>query len=419
MSAIQDAIPIPRTKINYNLEALRGFAALVVVWHHALLPAYNHLLSPHYQLSGPASFTPSGHFAVLIFFLLSGYVIEISTKPITTRTDIGAYLKKRAVRLYPIYLVVLLFTLFVATTAYSWQTKLAHFTLLQGALSPVMMELNPSWSLAQEVCFYLLFLPLSFFRVPPQWAALGALLVGLINLALGAPVIFLTTYALGFTFWLLGAALARFLQDRPAFQPTYSQMLSALLLFVSLQNFNVFLTIGSKLLALTGGWLQYPANMSWWHTILEPVDFAYLPYCLFILGMFIGKEYPGRKIISRVLMLLPLITFRYISTLSAQEQYNLAIPISCYVASLAFYFLPTLVERQAKAVLGVLTQAAGISFALYLVHMPLLYVFARVDVFSSTPLAWLVRAVGYLALCCGLAYILEKLIQPFIKRYFT
>lgn len=58
------------TSFNANLEALRGTAALVVVWHH--LTYFYALLDPHYWLKGVSAFSPPGHAAVLVFFYAFG-----------------------------------------------------------------------------------------------------------------------------------------------------------------------------------------------------------------------------------------------------------------------------------------------------------------------------------------------------------
>jgi peptidoglycan/LPS O-acetylase OafA/YrhL len=63
MSTIPTAIP--RKEINFDIEALRGYAALFVVWHHAI--TYQNLLDPEFTPTGILSYAPSGHFCVLIF----------------------------------------------------------------------------------------------------------------------------------------------------------------------------------------------------------------------------------------------------------------------------------------------------------------------------------------------------------------
>lgn len=107
-----------KKEINFNVEALRGFCALIVLLHHANI--YSNTLNPGFEFRERiVKYTPSGHLMVLIFFMLSGYVIGLTS---LTKADFntGAYLKRRIIRLYPIYIVAILLTvvLFVEKDKY-------------------------------------------------------------------------------------------------------------------------------------------------------------------------------------------------------------------------------------------------------------------------------------------------------------
>jgi peptidoglycan/LPS O-acetylase OafA/YrhL len=401
---------------NYNLEALRGLAALLVIWHHTTHT--DNILDPHYTQRGIAAFSPSGHVAVLIFFLLSGYVIEFSTKAPLKGGDVAVYLKKRFARIYPIYLATLLFTLAVGVYHYSWQTLLANFTLTQVALSKVIFEVNPIWSLNYEVLFYLLFIPLSYFRIPPIWAAGVAFCIGLVNLLLGAHAPLLTSYMFGFTFWLAGAAVARHFRNHPTHQVTYTQLLGALCLLVGLYYFNVLLTVLTKVENSSHGLLLYPAGTPWVVSAITFQDFAFLPYCVFILLLFAAKEYKYRRVFAAVLMLLPLYTFRYLAHSYGVKDLSLwVIPTLCYLLSLVFYLLPTSAEAVARPLIKLLIRAGSISYGLYIIHFPLFYIFMRIEAFSGTPITWIGRLVCYSAMCLGAAYWLEKVYQPRVRHW--
>ena len=372
------------------------------------------MLAPHFELSGWAAFSPSGHVAVLVFFLLSGYVIGISTKPLISGADVRTYLRKRAIRLYPMYILALVFTFLVAIKPYPWTTILAHATFTQNVLTQVVQENNPLWSLQYEVLFFIAFVPLSYLRINSLLASIGLFLVGIGNLLIGSPVPILISYIFGFVFWLLGLFLAQYLSGSKSSPTTYTQMLSALLLLVAIQRFNVFMTVATKLESLVPK-LHYPEAPSWYQIAIDLKDFAYLPYCLFILLTFIGKEYPFRRITGTFIMLLPLVAFRYIAGIRTEQIFNLAIPIGCYLASLLLYFVPHLLEYVAVYFIKRLIQAGSISYGIYIIHLPLLYAFTRVELFSDTPLAWLVRAFCYIAACVGAAYLLEKIFHKRIR----
>ena len=73
------------------LDGLRGVAALAVVMHHV-------------------GIAPAGHFAVMVFFVISGYCITASAESFrTSGQGIAAFLRRRVRRIYPPYLVAVAF----------------------------------------------------------------------------------------------------------------------------------------------------------------------------------------------------------------------------------------------------------------------------------------------------------------------
>jgi peptidoglycan/LPS O-acetylase OafA/YrhL len=115
---------------------LRGFAAMVVVWHHFIV--HQNRLDPHYNLSGIFAFNPPGHLSVLIFFVLSGYVIgRVHLLPLS-RQDIVPYIKKRFLRIYPIYAVTMLLGLLVARVNYPILTVISNLTMTQNIIPAVI-----------------------------------------------------------------------------------------------------------------------------------------------------------------------------------------------------------------------------------------------------------------------------------------
>jgi peptidoglycan/LPS O-acetylase OafA/YrhL len=73
------------------LDGLRGAAALVVVMHHV-------------------GIVQAGHFAVMVFFVISGYCITASAESFRNRSQsIADFLRRRVRRIYPPYLVAVAF----------------------------------------------------------------------------------------------------------------------------------------------------------------------------------------------------------------------------------------------------------------------------------------------------------------------
>ncbi|PTR34321.1 peptidoglycan/LPS O-acetylase OafA/YrhL [Luteibacter sp. OK325] len=158
---------------------LRAIAALSVVLNHywgiffvpavlaivgvpasfvPLQPAYTrHVLAP-----GAGGFL-YGAFGVAVFFLISGFVIPVSLRNLST----GQFLVRRFFRIYPVYWFCLLISLvmYVVSSRY-WSTPLSdrvtwpfvtrNLPLLHSAAGIPSLDFV-CWSLAVEVKFYLVF----------------------------------------------------------------------------------------------------------------------------------------------------------------------------------------------------------------------------------------------------------------------
>jgi len=157
-----------QTSIKFQrLENLRGFAALYVLLHH-ISSSYLHL-----QQTFIGSFFRFGQEAVILFFILSGFVIAYSTasrEPASYRE----YLFKRATRIYPIFLISLAIAWFLPVQephAHSnppptWLWLLGNLAMLQdvstkpGVWIEPFFGNSPLWSLSYEWLYYLIFFPL-------------------------------------------------------------------------------------------------------------------------------------------------------------------------------------------------------------------------------------------------------------------
>lgn len=149
-----------------NLDALRGFAALYVVLHHAV---------PHDLRIGDVNvgiFFRFGQEAVILFFLLSGFVINYSYQGSEDKT-FKTYFIKRACRIYVPLLCVMLLGWVIACEAVGgfadvrWQDLILNLLMLQdvsslkpGVLVEPYMGNTPLWSLSYEWWFYMLYFPL-------------------------------------------------------------------------------------------------------------------------------------------------------------------------------------------------------------------------------------------------------------------
>lgn len=135
-----------RTRLTF-LDALRGVAALLVlaihIIDHSLTPASWYAHTVYYRFD-------IGHFGVLLFFLVSGFVIPLSLEGRT----LEQFWRGRIARLYPAYWLSIIVVVMLEHTE-SPARVLANATMLQTFMG--FVPLIPSyWTLLVELCFYTL-----------------------------------------------------------------------------------------------------------------------------------------------------------------------------------------------------------------------------------------------------------------------
>ena len=224
------------------LDCLRGLAALLVVVEH--LRAF--LFVPFPQVVSPGVITKAfylvtglGHQAVMIFFVLSGFLVggSVITALQRGKWSWRTYLLRRMSRLWVVLIPALLLTLFwdklgcgIAPEGYhgafrefyhsgptpvipaDWSigTFFGNAFFLQTILVPCFGTNGPLWSLANEFWYYLLF-PLlilvfaSVQRVPARMACL--------LLAAGILLFLPKSILVGGVIWLLGAGVFYLIQN--------------------------------------------------------------------------------------------------------------------------------------------------------------------------------------------------------------
>jgi peptidoglycan/LPS O-acetylase OafA/YrhL len=173
----------------YELDSLRGVAALTVVFHH-----FFKICSPrviHFVDRTPLRLLVAGHQAVILFFLLSGFVL---TLPYKKRGGLhyGPFLLKRVCRIYLPYLGALAFAILCDLhfsgrspinnywTQMTWSTPVTTRLVLQHILflgNYDWSQFNTAfWSLVYEMRISLVFpfLALAVLRLRAVWIILAA-----------------------------------------------------------------------------------------------------------------------------------------------------------------------------------------------------------------------------------------------------
>ena len=178
------AAPLARP-LSLYLDCCRLLAALLVVASH---------YGPYGIISRDAdAWVPNlGREAVIVFFVLSGFVIAYSTEH--KNASLRAYAIARCTRIYSVALPLLLFA-FAAATALVWLERVpAHqlyavakpwlylplHLLFMGELWTISEPpplLGPYWSLGYEVLYYVLFGVLFYLRGVRRVLAAGSLLL--------------------------------------------------------------------------------------------------------------------------------------------------------------------------------------------------------------------------------------------------
>lgn len=329
------------------LDLVRLAAALVVYLTHS------QLIIEHKVLLGAY-----GHSAVVVFFVLSGYVVAFVTEK--KESDWRSYAASRVSRVYSVVVPALVITLVADAVGRGHDLELYKYPWDQFPVrtTAALAMLNefwfiaitpfsnvPYWSIAYESWFYLIFG--MFIYAPARlrwWLAAGLLLI------VGPKI------AVMFPLWLAGVALYRWKRWH-----VQSAALAAVLVVTSWAGI-----IGLHL----GGLFDYTYGLT--KTLLGDWLFVQMAFSKFVVGDYI---------------LAALVIFNFVGMRTLAPQ---VAPWLCPLA---------------KPIAAV----AGVSFTLYLTHHPLLLMWATlIDIDRQSWLDW--WAVGALVAISVwlIAFITEK-----------
>lgn len=395
--------PTP-TQFSFNpsLEGLRGFAALNVVYCHVF--GLNNVLDPSYQPGNTFPYWQTCRASVLIFFIISGYVIELTNKKSFSKENTVSYLARRGIRILPIYLICVSCGLLLRP-AHNILEMLAAFLFLSNfdpyfSLSfPPIAGNAPIWSLNYEVLYYLLFLIIWSLKIDLLKLFLFAFILSAVGWFYHPFPQFISAYATGWIFWLAGVYLARCKQN----ELKQFNSLSLLLLCLAYERIAPLklLLNGLGLKNVTAGWV----NLS---------DLAVLPIATLLLISVTHREFPHREWLHRACFAIPLV---FVGMLAFRgrifENQNwivasTATTFAIFFATLKINFFD----------LKLFSNIGKISYGIYLIHMPTMFLIHDYFPLKGSPVSFSLRLIALMFLTYYASRFLELNLQPKIKNFF-
>jgi len=259
-----------RSRLGW-VDAMRGIAALAVALFHGMLvlwvgvnAVHGHPASRFDRLASYLSWpTHYGYVGVMLFFVLSGFVIHLPYAAGSRRFAFGSYFVRRFLRIYPPYAAALVLSLIVATHVHTNRPAMLDAGILEksffflqnyphwGGPSAELAWLQPAgnialWSLPVEFELYLVY-PLVLWLMDRFTLTTAMLAVAGVSLAASLVDIFVAhprglmpnwanyvpTFAHYWIVWCAGVWLAeKFARDEmPAWNLRWSLLFGASAIF--------------------------------------------------------------------------------------------------------------------------------------------------------------------------------------------
>jgi peptidoglycan/LPS O-acetylase OafA/YrhL len=398
--------PIPfnttsgRVVYDYPLDGLRGLAALWVAYAHIF--GFRYELDPTYHPTFPFQhYFHAAHGGVLIFFMLSGYVIGLTNRSPFSRANALQYLLRRFIRLYPIYAISIV--LAVLTSPFdTWKTVVGNLFFLQGPIAALLSGNGVLWTLHYEVVYYLAFLAVWYFRPKITPLFLGTLVVTCLCWVIPSFPPILSGYAAGWLFWLFGLWLAW--KKEPLGKAFTTPLFSYLLLIIatdrlfSLKNFLASSDFNSIYLS--------QVNL---------LDLAYFPICAVLFVAATNRSFSGFHFLEGLAFLLPLGLNSYWLATGRLFGNNM------WIASVIHMVLAIVLIRwrlQPK-ILTIFAFIGSISYGIYILHMPMIHFVHNAFPWRGSAWSFTLRILAWSILTVSIAMFLELKLQPILKRWFN
>lgn len=396
-----------RSDFEDGVEGLRGFASLAVLYTHFL---WSNDLDPGYTLPQGWMIFECSQGAVLLFFILSGYVIGLTNRRPFSLPNWRSYLWRRIVRIVPLCWIALLLSALVRSTPPD--VLLGNLFFLQNNIPygdwqvPVIAANTNVWTLNYEALYYLLFIlcwvtP----RAWPVWTGVAAVLsvAGWALQGNWGPLV--ACYAVGWIFWLTGYGLSRVGTVSNA-EGVVSRLpwISILLFWIVTWQHKPFWNLARRFDLLPRdhewAWLNY--------TFLDIV-----PASLVLMLAASGRRPRLTRPLYWIAALVPTL---YVAWTLLRGRESLWAPshhlVFCLLAWALWRWRPDGCRAWAR-----LAWFGSISYALYIFHRPVQWFLKDADWLSSgTVLSYILRLFLALTATFVLSWFAEVRMQPWLRE---
>jgi len=404
-----------------QLDGLRGICALVVAIFHTIEMPYLYGIlvghpRPFYLILLHASATIS----VIIFFVLSGFVIGYTTPQKYTKDECRKYIWRRLIRLYPVYLIALLLTYCLSKESIGILDILGNIFFLQSWFVPLIHSNQPLWSLHYEFMFYLLFLIVWKFNIKTEIAIVVCFICAIISIFVSFHPF---TILSGFTIWLSGYWLSQNLDEFDLVSRDYSSygFWTPIILMVLTVLFfqDAFRRLTANFIILDSRSFYYTIALEFHQPVIATIIFSSIT--LSIVGSLITRKRIPFYIASLIFIVFVRVSLLVYGLLTDHShiQSN-TFSIYSVLGLIILLLLSFLIKNVPINFLKRISYIGSFSYALYVIHCPIVFWFNSLSLTNSLlirPLFLpLIIFVFPLLFSILISWFLECRLQPIISK---
>ena len=172
---------MPSTKRLFELDALRAVAIMLIVFYHLIYLMRSNVFT--LTVNSINFVFPVWFYGLSLFFFISGFVLYYKHPMISSRQDAIDFLKRRVVRIYPLYWIALAAFITLGMDAWNFFSVTIYICGLQGLFFPPMHAwFGLLWFIGVILLYYLIYLVLARLSHAPKL---------LLTAVLGFPLFFI------------------------------------------------------------------------------------------------------------------------------------------------------------------------------------------------------------------------------------